>query len=371
MHTPATAVDARNRVIVAAVEPGDGRSGDLIVTRLRPNGAHDTSFGRGGEARIAIPGSGYHGVLAATVQADGKIVLAGFAQLRCCVAARFLVLRLTSAGRLDRTFAGNGMRRWSPRYSSWSRFEDVLVQPNGRILLAGTNDHNFNFTVARLRANGALDRSFGKRGHVIVPFRGHAVAQALGRWKKRIVVGGLVSHERFALARLTPKGRLDRSFGKGGLVTTPMETSWGIRDVAVRANGKIVAVGSRSFQIAIARYRRDGTLDRTFGEGGRLFTGFHQPGLSEAYGVLTERDGSIVVGGASTDTSSDWWRSMFALKRFRPGGAVDTTFGEGGLATAVMTVENDVALDLLRDRQGRYVLGGRADALGGVARFLD
>ena len=93
------------------------------------------------------------------------------------------------------------------------------------------------------------------------------------------MVGGRVSpnrREKFALARYREDGRLDRSFGDDGLVKTKFKPLSSIADVALQTDGKIVAVG-RSEEIdntfALARYNRDGTLDRTFSREGKASTG--------------------------------------------------------------------------------------------------
>src|SRR5205807_1857225 len=107
--------------------------------------------------------------------------------------------------------------------------------------------------------------------------------------------------------RYRKNGTLDKSFGDGGIVTTHVGAADGsssVYGIAVRRGGKIVAAGSASdgtrADVAIAQYNRDGTLDPTFGNGGTVLTNLcAEPGLNGAYagGVVLQPDGKIVVGG--------------------------------------------------------------------------
>ena len=125
----------------------------------------------------------------------------------------------------------------------------------------------------------------------------------------------------FALARYNADGSLDNSFGIGGRVRTDF---FGLDDVANavarQADGKIIAAGTArvgfDLRIALARYNVDGSLDSTFDGDGKAVT----PDASGvAYGVVVQPDGKILVAG-----------SNFALVRFNVDGSLDASFGKGG-----------------------------------------
>jgi uncharacterized delta-60 repeat protein len=133
----------------------------------------------------------------------------------------------------------------------------------------------------------------------------------------------------FALARYLPDGRLDPTFGVGGKVTT--DFAFGGSDQAsaliLQPDGKLVAAGSaivvdEIFRFALARYRPDGSLDPTFGTGGRVVTEFGDR-ANRATALVLQPDGKLVAAGATDDGD-------FALARYRPDGSLDATFGTGG-----------------------------------------
>ena len=188
-------------------------------------------------------------------------------------------------------------------------------------------------------ASGDLDPGFGEAGKVTTDFAGgfdqaHDVAiQADG---KAVVVGAtnsnpfdINSSDDFALARYEVGGSLDQSFGDGGKVTTDFADSFDQAEaVAVQDDGKVVVAGvteSGSGDFALARYAPDGTLDQDFGNGGKVRTDFG--GSDLAYALALQSDGKAVVAGFSNigDPSRD-----FALARYDTDGTLDQDFGNGG-----------------------------------------
>src|SRR5205085_6356209 len=119
----------------------------------------------------------------------------------------------------------------------------------------------------------------------------------------------------FALARYNSDGTLDATFGSGGKVTTVFGTNGAVAlALALQPDGKIVAAGvtaSSTSNFALARYNTNGTLDTSFGSGGKVTTNF-SGGNDYARGVAIQADGKIVVAGSS-NIGLDW--PDFALAR--------------------------------------------------------
>src|SRR5262249_11173817 len=189
-----------------------------------------------------------------------------------------------AGGKVITEFGGTGAGDWA---------SSVVVQPDGKLVAAGqTNVHGpTDFALARYYPNGTLDPSFGTGGKVIMDFAGsddgaRAVALQLdgkivaGGWS---VANGLVS---FALARYNSNGTLDTSCGTGGKVITGFGVTAQGFATAVGPDGKIVVAGYANIdwgsQFALARYNSDGTLDTSFGTGGKVTTTFGDPGDSSA-----------------------------------------------------------------------------------------
>ncbi|MFN9753578.1 MAG: Ig-like domain-containing protein, partial [Planctomycetota bacterium] len=209
----------------------------------------------------------------------------------------------------------------------------LTVQPDGKILVGGyaTIGTNIDFAVARYNPDGSLDTSFGSGGVVTTPIgtgtdSGRSITlQADGK----ILVGGLSnngSNDDFALIRYNVDGSLDTSFGTGGKVTTAVGTSTDQgRSVTVQPDGKIL-VGGYSLvggvdDFALVRYNANGSLDTSFGTGGKLTTAIGS-GLDFGTSVIVQPDGKIVIGGYSITGNYD-----FAMIRYDANGSLDTGFG--------------------------------------------
>ncbi len=229
----------------------------------------------------------------------------------------------------------------------------LAIQADGSIVAAGLAGRDF--ALARYTHDGRLDRGFGRDGKVVTDFgvpqayprgavavypRG-AVAVAMQADGKIVAAGG--SGSDFALARYTPAGRLDRSFGTGGKVLTDvgaraadaLEASWknGARAVAIQDDGRIVAAGEGDGVFALARYMPDGRLDAGFGAGGKIVTDFGSKVGSSAANdaaianaVAVQADGKIIAAGRSVQD--------FAFTRYMPDGRLDASFGTGGKVLA-------------------------------------
>ncbi|HEX6131454.1 MAG TPA: delta-60 repeat domain-containing protein, partial [Actinomycetota bacterium] len=232
---------------LAAPSPALADAGDL-----------DPTFG-GGRVTTNL-GSPDDGARSVVVQPDGRVVVVGDTR-RARTGGDFAMIRYLTDGSLDPSFSGDGKRTtsFSPVYDA---ARDVALQPNGKIVVVGTAAMETRFAVARYLPDGSLDPSFhgdGKRTLNLSPSYDDAWAVAI-QPDRRIVVAGYTGWGNFALARFMPNGSLDPSFGGDGRVVTSFGPGWDwAYDVALQANGKIVAVGRTDLgngNFAVARYRR-------------------------------------------------------------------------------------------------------------------
>jgi uncharacterized delta-60 repeat protein/uncharacterized repeat protein (TIGR01451 family) len=197
----------------------------------------------------------------------------------------------------------------------------------------------------------------------------------------KIVAGGyavnVAGNRDFALVRYNYDGSLDSTFGEGGKVTTDFSTPgtndriWGI---ALQTDGKIVAVGetyNASFQnsdIALARYNANGTLDTSFNLTGKVITDHGGGSHNPAYAVAISGTNIIVAGTEAVNGNND-----FMVARYTSAGVLDPTFGTLGVTTLGFSGGNDVARGVAIQSDGKIVLGGYAGNGGdndfAVARF--
>jgi uncharacterized delta-60 repeat protein len=216
-------------------------------------------------------------------------------------------------------------------------------------------------------ARGDLDPTFGTGGKVTTDFGGSEGGLALSLQNNgHVVVAGRLldpgPNDDFLVARYMGGGALDPSFDGDGRVTTDFTGQFdGAFGVAVQRDGKIVVagagypttnVGPRDF--AVARYNRDGSLDPTFGAGGKVLTTFHPTSLDSALAVAVQPDGKIVAVGRSGNAQT----SDFAVARYMPNGTLDASFAGDGLVVTQVNPHYDSAAAVAIQPDGKIVAGG-------------
>jgi uncharacterized delta-60 repeat protein len=153
-------------------------------------------------------------------------------------------------------------------------------------------------------------------------------------------------------------GDLDPAFGNGGKVVTDFNnsTDW-LSRIALQPDGKIVAIGDThpSHKGALARYNPDGTLDATFGNGGKVITVANV--RESATGLLILPEGKIMISGSIDLPSSS--NTSFALLRYNSDGSADSTFGNGGIVTTDVGPNDDQAYAIALQSDGKIVAAGR------------
>ncbi|MFH9552814.1 calcium-binding protein [Streptomyces sp. NPDC017435] len=355
-------------VSVGASVDGSVAESRFALTRHNPDGTPDTGFGGDGTVTTAINNMGaslqWSEAHAVALQADGKIVVVGGSWREyedCCW---FVVARYNPDGTLDDSFSGDG--RVFADLDGPTEARDVAIDSAGRIVAAGYAGGQM--AVLRLTSNGTPDTTFGGDGTVtanpagpVVQEGGDGRALAL-QPDGKIVVGGQVGSTRFdfALMRFNADGSVDSSFDGDGIVRTDFGDYEAVEGLALQPDGKIVAVGASGARFALARYFPNGALDTSFDGNGRVIT----PGGGAADVQLQPGDGRIVVAG-SNGPGGD-----VAVLRYNPDGSQDTGFGTGGLAIADFG-GTDAARGVALQTDGKIVAagGGGPDADFALARF--
>jgi uncharacterized delta-60 repeat protein len=338
----AVLVQPNGRVVVAG---GGGPASSFCVVRLRAaNGTLDPTFGTGGK-RVIDFGTDDESVYGAALQPDGRIVLAGDSRLQPAV------VRLKADGALDTSFDDDGRKLFS--WGAIGRVTAVVVAPNGKLLLGGfSGPEGGNIQVARLKANGAFDTTFGAGGIATVDFGATEFGEAMARQADgRILVAGRSSSGGGVVARLRATGVLDPDFGSGGRVTLPGGGS--LEAVLVQPDRNIIVAGNAggSATMTVTRLKPDGSLDTTFGSGGTTAVAFGSL-ANPLGGAVCQADGKIVIAGYTQDGED------VAVARLNANGSLDAAFGAGGKVTVdfgAATFGNAVALA----PNGRIVVAGQ------------
>ena len=355
---------------------------DSVLRRYNTNGSLDPSFGTNGMTLTDFKGGWNDGGLALAAQPDGKIIGAAASynpqDFTFPYDARWGVARYTSNGALDKSFGSNGKI-----VTDLSNGTDipggVALQADGKIVVSGSTNGfagGDNFFVARYNANGSTDTTFGAgKGYVITDFGGSDASSDMAIQGDKIVLvgrasgGSLGDINHFAIARYNTNGSLDSTFGSGGKVLTALND--GALDVLVQADGRIVVSGGTY----VARYLSlNGSLDPSFGVGGAGYV------ATAGASLTAQADGKLVLGHNEFfyedlgDGSNNLSRRFVLTRISGTDGSIDTSFGINGRVTTYRTESgkrgdnelNAVAIQA----DGRIVIAGQTgvEAAGKVNR---
>jgi uncharacterized delta-60 repeat protein len=335
----AVVIQSDGKIIAAGGAGLRPQSGSFALVRYNGDGSLDTSFGISGKVSTDLSGATAT-ALALAVQPDGRIIAAGVAYADALSSSGdFALVRYQPDGSLDGTFGIDGKV-----ITDWSGVLDVAramgVLSDGRIVAAGTaylsdlRARPWYGVLARYNPDGSVDTTFGARGKVTTDaFATGIGALAIQSDGKIIAAGGSHSNGAsvdFGLVRYNDDGSLDITFGADGTVTTAFGP-WRDRVFALslQPDGKIVAGGDTESgedsgsAFALARYNRDGSLDTSFGVGGKVRTDQPAGRLSYLRSVGVQRDGTIVAVGM-VGFENDW-SSVFQFVRYNTTGLLLAT----------------------------------------------
>jgi uncharacterized delta-60 repeat protein len=338
----------------------NGDNDDFAVVRYTSGGSLDTSFDTDGILTTDIGGD--DDIANAISMAEtGDILVAGTSYDGDN--DDFAVVRYTSGGTLDSTFDTDGIVTTGFRTSSSA--SSITIDGDGNILVAGTS-YNGDFAVVRYTSNGTLDPNFGRRGKITTSIGEDARANAIAIYDGLTHVAGTSyngSDDDFAVARYTNRGTLDSTFGTYGILTTAIggddDRAYAI---AIDSAGNILVAGysynGDNDDFAVVRYDKDGNLDTSFGNGGKIITAVGDNN-EEAKAIAIDSAGKILIAGHSYNFDTDI--SSFAVLRYNDDGSLDTTFDTDGiLTTDIGGSEEGRANAIALDSAGNILVAGNS-----------
>jgi uncharacterized delta-60 repeat protein len=346
-----TIVQSDNKIVLVG-EGADtdvfGDDSDFKLVRLNVDGTLDTTFSGDGKAYVNFDLGGMNSdrALDAVQLPNGKLIVVGVADVDTDN-SDFAITRLNVDGTRDTGFSGDGRATVAFDLNPTDADDiasSVAIDAEGNIVVAGTAKKtpgsDFDFAIARLTPNGALDPNFGGDGRVTVAFDqggdldDEALELIIAPDGSIFVTGASTDNGYdFAAVKLQPDGTPDPTFGNGGKVTIPFDFGSTNHDIsygaALQPDGKLVLAGlvtisDNDSDIALVRLNTDGTLDDTFGFGGKSIISPNLGGSSLTDGAVRARiqDGYLVFGGIVTAPSDN---SSFAAGRI----VIDTIFDNG------------------------------------------
>ena len=334
----AVAVQADNKILVTGYV-GTFNSA-FGVARLNADGSLDTTFG-GGDGLVTTDLTARNDdPFGIAVLANGKIVVGGRTQGD--MTAVFCAVRYNSDGSLDPTFGAGGITFSAVTLEVDDEARAFKLQPDGKLLIGGFADPQAegsdDAALFRFNADGSTDTAFGTNGRVVIQVSAQAdfiLSLAVQSDGRILAAGGSVSSSTgcdFMILRFDQNGTLDTTFGGGdGIVTIPFPSSddYDIATgIARQTDGKIVVGGTNNYNdFALARLNADGTLDNSFGTGGKVLTAIGT--AADAQALAIRSNGRIVLGGRTqTGQGGD-----FALAQYLPSSSTAAAATVGGRVT--------------------------------------
>lgn len=326
-----------------------GNNDFLVAGKQLQTGERDPEFGEDGFKVLQF--SETRLVSAIEVQPDGKLLGAGIIFGSSTGSEDIFIIRLTASGELDSTFGTGGEVRMNiapqgPSVVSNDRANSILVQSDGKIIVAGISDQlttsssltDSYVILARLNPDGTVDATFADNGiskrllSIDNPSRSRSVFNARFQHDGKIL-GGVnadtqdpksgTSQSNGFVFRYLPNGVLDNSFSNDGIVQVDStQYSAAILPKEI-ANGKILMLAAQG----LVQLTGDGSFDTSFGQGGRVPYG---PG-DQLWDFAVNSEGMIFLARSTARSLTPTGvRYMGCLQKFWPDGTPDVRFGQSG-----------------------------------------
>jgi len=280
----------------------------MVLIQLDTSGIPDPAFGNNGVVLLDVS-PGEEILYALTLQPDGKILAAGYAQNSDYKNVP-VVLRFSDAGVLDSSFGASGMAEVTVTESD-NDFSAVAVQSDGKIVAAGHISNGlswFSLLIARFDTNGILDPSYATAGVQNMTLNNvddEFYDIQLTDTDEALLTGFTVTQAdlfyHMLLMKFDINGQPVMDFGTGGVVTAG-EVPYSFGDaMALQTDGKILVAGSTgdlapsNNDWALWRFNKDGSPDTDFGINGAVITDFFG-NPDEALGIALYEDKIIVAG---------------------------------------------------------------------------
>ena len=352
----AVGIDAERRIV--AVGYTTGRHVDVVIARFKPNGTPDTSFGANGHRHYDLGGADY--AFDAAVIPNGGVVVVG---RRSNAHDRMFVLRVRPDGTRQPSFGHHGVTFidfGKPLQSA----NAVDLTQQGRIVVGGytTNGVGARSALARLSPRGRLDKGFGGDGKV--SFDVGSGAEQIN--DVRVLPGGAIvaagdaengQNPRFSVLRVTSDGKLDQSFGTAddGSSTFDVATGPDIANaLAIAANGDYLLAGYAGAHAdpAVLAVRHNGLLDTSYGSHGHVVIRLANA-FEEAADIVRQGGQAILVGRIRGNHDD------LGVIRLKAGGALDTSFSVDGILRIDVNGSTDAGADGLLQPNGKLVVAGQ------------
>lgn len=328
---------------------------DFLLLRLMPNGMIDSTFGSNGWKTVNISGAGDQAI-ATEILNDGKILLAGPS---FGTSTNMAVVRLTSNGELDSTFADNGI--WNKDLGSSEILWDMQVRPNGKVLLIGdvtSTETSRDAGIISILSDGRIDSTFGENG--LFQFD---IDSLWNTGKLGIItsIGDLVfsgsGNSIHYLVRVDSLGIRDSSFGDDGVVSLGFTNASRVQveDILELENQSLLVAcwvtENGIDELYLKKILSNGSVDSTFGIDG-IWKG--EPSYKGPHGLVRLSNGTIIVGVIQRDNGE----SRHLLLGLDKDGNTVSSFNQGNPFVIDFMPSNENITRIRKYQDSKIILGG-------------
>ena len=328
-----------NKIVIGGITTSSTEGYFVSITQLMETGQIDTSnFGVDGKVLVHFVGRDHANVI--ETQDDGKILAAGSeATSNAASAITPSLYRFNADGTVDTAFGNGGRAVHKFTGNSAGSFYGIKVLDDGRILVTGVSSTIHGFGAMQFLSNGQLDTTFGNGGIARINYSigGHSVASLFLPDNSILMATVDISPTNIVLARMDSFGNPYSNFGNNGIVETGIVGKYnfsGGETLLLTEDNKILLAAttpnSSPTKFSVFRFFLDGSLDTTFGTGGRTDIAFSSSDV--CYDMTLDYNGKILlVGKGGSETG---------LIRLNSDGTPDTTFAPDGKFSLDLSIGN-------------------------------
>ncbi len=385
------AVDNSSNIYVSGIAgERDYNDGDFVVLKLFPNGVIDSSFGINGIASVDFGDVSEYGASIA-IQNDGKLVVAGTQSIQ--QHGLIAVTRLNSDGTIDASFGTEGKVLFNPvAFSYFGWIQDMLIQPDGKILMTGYvfNGADKDMLLVRLNSDGSFDSSFGAF-EVAFPDDGTIIfnqfyeTEEFGNKVLLTQDSGIIvvmkSHVMPAVVKLKSDGSIDSTFGENGSVKFNMRINQFGGKIAgdgfsgaLQSDGKILIIGyddpnnaTNKDDFGVFRLNTDGSLDETFGDVGYQYIDY-AGGNDWGRDILVDENDRVLLGGDFNVKIISDGDIRMGVARLTSDGTIDNSFDADGMS---YSMQGKIGKSMAFSPDSALVIVGTSNNSGFyIAKFL-
>lgn len=328
-----------------------------LITRFKTDGIFDSSFGENSK-------TSFNGIFKnMQLQDDGKIIVAGsIAQTSSPNFYKdFALMRFKANGARDSTFGVAGFLQTdfsTPGNYTNDIVYSVVVQNNKKILVAGLSGSES--IIVRYNYDGIIDSTFGVDGKLTANFSINKIGLT-GSDEKIIACGSSISAGigQFIVAQFNNNGTVDNTFGTGGKTISVIGNNAELTAMKIQPDGKVLTGGFfynvSDSDIVLVRYKANGTLDSAFGINGKTITDVY---LNEIVNSITlQPDEKIVISAIST---YQYTFGKPSLLRYKSNGILDSAFNTNGkysIANFSLAYSSAINTTVAIQNDGMFIVG--------------